>query len=254
MHAEDRRPTTTARALLVGAVPEDERPRARRSRWRAAALLLAVVVVGSSTACASDAGGGAAAAPPSPSTSSPSASAEPSQTPSESPSPSPTGGGPVPTPGPSVIPKVIRPGQPSKPTVSAPPAAFKSPVTYPDGVKVKVAKVVPGVETGHGAGVFAGRQFAVFTVTIHNGTSRPMDLQQVVLTSTYGPRNLVAERVYAADAGAVDFGGSLAPGADATARYAFAVPTNQLGDVRLIADFDGVHTSAEFTGDARQVS
>jgi hypothetical protein len=252
MHDQDHEPATTVRADAVSAVPRGERP--RRSRCRAAMLLLAVVVVGSSSACASGADGGAAAASPVPSRSTSSSAASPSALPSESPSPSPTGGGPVPTPGPAVVPKVIRPGQPSKPTISAPPAAFKAAVTYPDGIKVKVAKVVPGVETGHGAGVFAGRQFAVFTVTIHNGTARPMDLQQVVLTSTYGPRNLVAERVYAQDAGAADFGGSLAPGADATARYAFAVPTSQLGDVRLIADFDGVHTSAEFTGDARQVS
>lgn len=241
MHDSGHRPTTDSGA-----------PRPRRARSRAGALLLAVVVVGSSAACASDASDGAAAASPSPSVSGSSAAA--SQPPSEAPSPSPTGGGPVPTPGPAVVPKVSRPGQPSKPTISAPPSAFKAPVTYPDGVSVRIDKVTPGVETGHGAGVFAGRQFAVFTVTLRNGTSRPMDLQQIVLTSTYGPRNLVAERVYAADAGAVDFGGRLAPGATATARYAFAVPTDQLGDVRLVADFDGVHTSAEFTGDARQVS
>ena len=64
----------------------------------------------------------------------------------------------------------------------------------------------------------------------------------------------MAERVYAADSGAIDFGGQLAPGADATARYAFAVPTKQLGDVRLVVDFDGTHTSAEFDGDARKAS
>ncbi len=75
-----------------------------------------------------------------------------------------------------------------------------------------------------------------------------------MLTSTYGTRGLVAERVYAADTGAVDFGGGLAPGATATARYAFAIPKNQLGDVRLVVDFDGTHTSAEFDGDARQAS
>lgn len=246
-------PTGADVRLPTGA--DAEGTRRRRNGPRAAALLLAAVVLGGSAGCASGSDGGAAvAAKPSVSGSSAAPSTAPSTAPSQSPSPSPTGGGPAPTPGPAVIPKITRPGQPSTPTISAPPSAFKAPVTYSDGVKVTVDKVTPGVETGHGAGVFAGRQFAVFTVTMHNGTTRPMDLQQTVLTTTYGPRNLVAERVYAADAGAVDFGGSLAPGASATARYAFAVPTDQLGDVRLVADFDGVHTSAEFTGDARQVS
>ena len=133
-------------------------------------------------------------------------------------------------------------------------ATFEAPVSYPDGVTLKVDKVTPGVETGQGPGVFAGREFAVFTVTMHNGTKKPIDAQSVVVTSTYGPKGLVAERVYAADSGAVDFGGQIAPGADATARYAFAVPTKQLGDVRLVVDFDGTHTSAEFDGDARKAS
>ena len=119
---------------------------------------------------------------------------------------------------------------------------------------MKVDKVTSGVETGQGPGVFTGREFAVFTVTVKNGTAKPIDAQQVVLTSTYGTRGLVAERVYAPDARAADFGGQLAPGATATARYAFAIPAKQLGDVRLVVDFDGTHTSAQFDGDARQAS
>jgi hypothetical protein len=212
-------------------------------------LAVALLVAAGTAACSSSGDDAAASATPSPS-----ASASSAPGPSESPSPSPTGGGPTPTPGPSVIPKVKRPGQPSKPTVSAAPATFKAPVSYADGITLKVDKVTPGVETGQGPGVFAGREFAVFTVTMHNGTKKPIDAQQVVVTSTYGSKGLVAERVYAADAKASDFGGQLAPGANATARYAFAVPAKQLGDVRLVVDFDGTHTSAEFDGDARQAS
>lgn len=221
------------------------------SRSRTGAVVLALLVVGSTAACSSSGDDGASSA--SPSGSSTAASSAPSAS-SASPSASPTGGGPTPTPGPSVIPKVSRPGQPSKPTITAGPATFSRSVSYSDGITVKVDKVTAGVETGQGPGVFAGREFAVFTVTIKNGTTKPIDAQQVVLTSTYGARGLVAERVYAADAGAVDFGGGLAPGASATARYAFAIPKDQLGDVRLVVDFDGAHTSAEFDGDARQAS
>jgi len=244
---------TTTRAAGAGARPSGgEAPRSRGARsWtrsRTGAIAIALLVAGGTAACSSSDGGGTtpAAASPTPSAS--------SASPSASPSPSPTGGGPTPTPGPSVIPKVSRPGQPTKPTVSAGQATFEAPVSYPDGVTLKVDKVVPGVETGQGPGVFAGREFAVFTVTMHNGTKKPIDAQSVVVTSTYGKRGLVADRVYAADTDAVDFGGQIAPGADATARYAFAVPTKQLGDVRLVVDFDGTHTSAEFDGDARKAS
>jgi hypothetical protein len=232
------------------------------ARTRNGAVILALLVAGSTAACSSggtDGEAGSVAAKASTgvaakaSASAPSASAS-SAAPTQSPSPSPTGGGPTPTPGPSAIPKVSRPGQPTKPSVSAAPKSFTAPVSYGDGITVTVDKVTPGVETGHGPGIFAGREFAVFTVTMHNGTKKPMDAQQVVVTSTYGKRNLVAERVYAADAKTVDFGGRLAPGADATARYAFAVPAKQLGDARLVVDFDGTHTSAEFDGDARKAS
>jgi hypothetical protein len=246
MHREEVR----AHPARGGASPTQGHRSLARSR---AGLVLALLVAATTAACASgdtDEGAGSVAAKPSSSASSSASSAAPTQ----SPAPSPTGGGPTPTPGPSAIPKVRRPGQPTKPAVSAAPTSFTAPVSYADGVTVTVDKVTPGVETGHGPGVFAGREFAVFTVTMHNGTKKAMDAQQVVVTSTYGKRNLVAERVYAADAGAIDFGGRLAPGASATARYAFAVPAKQLGDARLVVDFDGTHTSAEFHGDARQAS
>lgn len=242
------------------------RPRRARSwsRSRTGAVVLAALLVGGTAGCSSNGSDAAASASPSgiggaasasPSGSSGAASASPSAgSATPSPSTSPTGVGPIPTPGPSVIPKVSRPGQPSRPTITAGPATFSRSVAYSDGITLKVDRVTSGVETGQGPGVFAGREFAVFTVTMTNGTTKQIDAQQVVLTSTYGTRGLMAERVYAADTGAVDFGGQLAPGASATARYAFAIPAEQLGDVRLVVDFDGAHTSAEFDGDARQAS
>lgn len=222
---------------------------------RTGVLVCAVVLMGGTAGCSSSRDGVSASASASASVrASTGASPSPSVSPSVSPSPSPSGGGPTPTPGPSVIAKVGRPGAPKAPSVSAAPSTFKAPVSYADGVTVRVDRVSSGVESGQGPGVFAGREFAVFTVTMHNGTAKPLDAQQVVVSATYGKRNLVGERVYAADAVASDFGGRLAPGANATARYAFAVPAKQLGDVRLVVDFDGVHTSALFDGDARQVS
>lgn len=209
--------------------------------------LLAVLVVAALSACSS--GSDDAAASGTAATSSSSASAAPSGTPS---TPAPTAVGPTPTPGPSVIAKLKRPGQPAKPSIEADRANFDAAVAYPDGVTLEVRAVEGGVETGHGAGVFAGREFTVFALVLHNGTKTAIDLQQVLVTATYGSKDLVAERVYADNVEAVDFGGSLAPGKDAEARYAFAVPAKALADVRLVVDFDGAHTSAVFRGDARK--
>ncbi|WP_377644498.1 DUF4352 domain-containing protein [Oryzobacter terrae] len=191
-------------------------------------------------------------------TAAPGASTSPSASPSASaptetarPTPAPSSVGPTPTPGPSVVAKVKRPGAPATPTVSAAPAAFDKAVAYPDGLRLTVGKVTSGVESGQGLGAFAGREFAVFEVRLENRTSKALDLQAVVVTATYGAKNLVAERVYADDVDAKDFGGTLAAGKTAGARYAFAVPKASLNRTRLVVDFDGVHTSAEFRGDAR---
>ena len=223
-----------------------------RTRSAAVLLSLAVLVAGGASACSSSDAPADAAAPST--TVSAAASPSPTASASPSPSPSPTAVGPTPAPAPSVIAKVSRPGQPGRPTVTAAPAPFASAVKYADGIALTVDAVDSGVETGQGPGVFAGREFAVFTVTLRNGTTKPLDAQQVVVTATYGSKDLLAERVYANDTRAVDFGGSIAPGATATARYAFAVPKSQLRDARLVVDFDGAHTSAQFDGDAREAS
>jgi hypothetical protein len=181
------------------------------------------------------------------------ASASPSATPSATRStPAPSSVGPTPTPGPSVVGKVKRSGGPSTPTVSAAASSFAKAVAYPDGLTVDVSAISSGVESGQGLGQFAGREFTVFSVRLTNGTKAKLDLQSVVLTATYGKKNLVAERVYADDVDAKDFGGVLAAGRTADARYAFAVPKGALGDVRLVIDFDAAHTSAQFDGDARK--
>jgi hypothetical protein len=216
-------------------------------QYRARAVLVAAVVAaGSTTACSSGSADGAAAdAGPA------STAVRPSSGPAVGSTQPP---GPTPTPAPSEVVKVIRRGPASTPTITAAPAAFAGAVSYPDGLELTVDEVESAVESGQGPGVFAGREFAVFTVGLRNGTRGAIDVQQVVVTATYGPRYLVAERVYANDARAVDFGGSINPGASATARYAFAVPAAQLGDVRLVVDVDGIHTSAQFRGDTRPVS
>jgi hypothetical protein len=146
------------------------------------------------------------------------------------------------------VPKVKRVGQPNTPSVSAPVAKFNAPVTYPDGVTLVITKAEKGVETGHGPGVMAGRQYVRFTVKLTNGSAKAVNLDQVVVTTTYGPTKQLAAPVYTQSAGTYDFTGTVKPGASATALYAFAVPTKQLNSVAMVVDFDGLHTSATYSG------
>lgn len=247
--------THARRATAVPAAPSGPRGRgvahpATRvpTRTRVAALVGGLALLALTGCSGSGSTDAAAPATSASSSASPSASAP---TATAQPTPSPSVVGPTPTAAPSVIAKVKRPGAPATPTISAGPVAFDAPVAYPDGLRLTVGKVTSGVESGQGPGAFAGREFAVFEVRLENRTGKAIDLQQVVVTATYGAKNLVAERVYADDVDARDFGGTLATGKTAGARYAFAVPKASLNKARLVVDFDGIHTSAEFRGDAR---
>ena len=146
------------------------------------------------------------------------------------------------------VPKVKRVGQPNTPSVSAPAAKFTGAVKYPDGVSLVITKAEKGIETGHGPGVMAGREYVRFTVKLTNGSAKAVNLDQVVVTTTYGTTKQLAAPVYTESAGTYDFTGSVKPGATATALYAFAVPTKQLNRVAMVVDFDGLHTSATYTG------
>lgn len=144
--------------------------------------------------------------------------------------------------------KVLRDGKTPTPTVVAPASKFSEPVTYSDGVTLSVRKAVKDVEEGHGAGTFAGRELVVLDLEFRNGTKAAMKLDQVILTAFYGKERQLAPTVYAPNVDFSDFGGTLAAGKSAQARYAFAIPSAQLGAVTLVIDFDGAHASTVFTG------
>jgi hypothetical protein len=154
---------------------------------------------------------------------------------------------PLPQPVGSVT-KVKRSSGPSKPSVSAPAAPFSSAVKYPDGVTLTIVKAERGTETGHGAGVMAGRQYVRFQLKLTNGSARPINLNEVVVTTYYGTSRQNAAPVYTESAHTYDFSGTVAKGGSATAYYAFAVPTKNLNKVTMVVDFDGLHTSATYTG------
>jgi len=211
-------------------------------RLRLAASLAGLALVAASL---SGCGGSGQALASTPGTSS-SSSAAPTETPETETTPT-TLAPPLPQPVKSV-PKVKRVGQPNTPSVSAPGAKFDAAVKYPDGVTLVITKAEKGVETGHGPGVMAGREYVRFTLKLTNGSTKAVNLNQVVLTTSYGATKQLAAPVYTESAGTYDFSGTVKPGASATALYAFAVPTKQLNRVAMVVDFDGLHTSATYTG------
>jgi hypothetical protein len=84
-------------------------------------------------------------------------------------------------------------------------------------------------------------------MTVHNGSTDPLDLNAVVVTTMYGSPARIAAPVYGDSSGS-DFGGKLAAGESASAMYVFAIPSGQGGHVVTMVDFDDVHLAARFTG------
>lgn len=177
----------------------------------------------------------------------------PSATGSTSPTTDPTTIGPAPTGSADVdadqpVPKVGRQGDTTTPTVSAKPAPPTGTVGYSDGVTLKITEVTFAAETAEGPGSFPGREYARITLTLTNGSSKPIDLGTVVPT-LLNADGAALPKVYAAEANVTDFSGIVAPGKTAKGVYAFAVPADARDDVVLVVDFDAAHTSAVFRGE-----
>jgi hypothetical protein len=209
---------------------------------RACGAAAAVALVGALSACGADA---SPAAPSAVSSTSPGTG----QSSSASPSPSYTQTVPDPIAPDSYAPAKRGTSSP-RPTVKASPGGFTATkaVRYSDGVVLSVTKVTNGKETGQGPGAFPGRPYTLFTMTLENGSTKALDARQVVVTLTYGTPARLAPPVYTNLMEARDFGTVVKPGADATAAYAFAVPSDEAGAVALIVDLDTTHVPARFTG------
>jgi len=151
---------------------------------------------------------------------------------------------------PAVVPaKVSRPGTVGKPSISAAPEPLNHDVTYSDGVALRIIGITQGITDGSGPGALPGRPRTQFTVSLSNGSKAAINLDRVVVTVTYGTAHSQALAIY--DDGVRDFSGMVAPAGTAQAVYAFSIATDQLTDVVMTVDFDGVHTSATFTGSAK---
>ncbi|MGI8867727.1 MAG: hypothetical protein ACR2F6_02450 [Mycobacteriales bacterium] len=126
---------------------------------------------------------------------------------------------------------------------------FTRAVTYSDGVSLRVTGMKQAAVTGQGPGVITGEPTTTFNATLTNKGTRPINLNQVVVTAVYGSPGRLAKPVY--DATSQDFAGTIKPGASSKAAYAFSIPTNELGHVKIAIDFDGAHAAAMFEGSAK---
>jgi len=143
---------------------------------------------------------------------------------------------------------VTRDGRDAGPRVPAVAGGLSAskPVTYPDGVSVTVERIRRGSETGEGPGEFPGRPYTALVLSLTNGSTTAIDLNQVVVTATYGTPPRIAAPVYEAEA--VDFSGTVPAGGTATATYLFAIPPQGTARVAVAVDFDGTHVAAGFSG------
>ena len=146
---------------------------------------------------------------------------------------------------------VQRAGVVPTPTISARSGGFTTttPVAYLDGVELVVTAVKHSVESGQGPGMFPGRALTELSLTLTNTSAKPIDVNQVVVTTTYGSPARTASPVYN-DPAAKDFAGFVAPKSSATSTYVFSIPTADLHKVTTVVDFDGIHVASRFMGSA----
>jgi hypothetical protein len=116
-----------------------------------------------------------------------------------------------------------------------------------DGVTVTVTKAQAVNGQAHGVGEVAGPAIR-FTVQVHNGGAKPIDLGVAVLTAYYGPQNLPA--IDLSGPGEEMLPQTVKAGATGTGRYVFRVPESQRNHVRLDFSYDIKVPRVIFTGSA----
>lgn len=144
---------------------------------------------------------------------------------------------------------LMRGGKQVKPTVVGNRGGFSgsAPVRYSDKVTLTLSAIKHAVEAERGPGTFPGRPQTAFSLTLKNGSTRSIDVSQVVVTTTYGSPARLAAPTYEFPS-VRDFSGVVAAGDSASAVYAFAIPADQAGQVVTVVDFDALHVPATFTG------
>ncbi len=143
-----------------------------------------------------------------------------------------------------------RPGVSVDSELTVPDRSFGSAAEYADGLRVRVARIANKTVEAIGPGALVG-PVSVFTLKVTSESSSPIDLSTAVVTAVYGGTpGLLADPCY--DVPVRDLAGTLKSGGSITARYAFFIPADALGDVDLHVDLDGKRVPAVFTGTTQQ--
>lgn len=128
----------------------------------------------------------------------------------------------------------VGPASPTmRPTHAARP--LRSTATFDPAVTVHVASIKAVTVKGRGPGELSGPAVAV-TLVLVNGTSKPLDATNSVVTATYG-----ASRTPAVDSSSSPsnpWRGTVAAGGTSSGTYVFLVPDKQRRSVQLTISYD----------------
>ena len=147
--------------------------------------------------------------------------------------------------------------QPESVKTSAPGArAFRAmtglrkPVTYDDKVSVAITDIRYVKNKAKGPGEITGKTLTIFTLRFTNGSSQPLDLNKVRVVAQYGKARTEASPTSYANLN--DFYGTVQPGKQRSAAYAFDLPPSGFGSVVLNVSFSDKHKTAVFAGSLKQ--
>lgn len=155
----------------------------------------------------------------------------------------------TPRPSPSAKPSSPKPPKPSSSTLpELGPVGLDSDSERPDGVVVRISRIEAVAGEAKLPGEVAGAALRL-TVVIRNGSKDPLTLGTVVVNGYRGSDRTPLEGL--TSPGGNPFSGTLAPSAEASGGYLFAVAVQYRSDVTFSVDATPGKPAAVFRGDAR---
>ncbi|MFG3035682.1 DUF4190 domain-containing protein [Streptomyces sp. NPDC048330] len=124
------------------------------------------------------------------------------------------------------------PTTPSPTPTTPAPLAFGRTHMYPDGVKVTVSVPAPYRPDGFAAGYEKGDTALRVTITIVNGSDRPLDVT-TALPDARDAEGAQASTIFDGSGGTEMFRGTVLPGKQAKAGYAFSLPADADEELQL---------------------
>lgn len=129
----------------------------------------------------------------------------------------------------------------------AAPVPLNDTVSIQDGVTAEITRLESVQGQAQKAGEVAGPSLR-FTVTIHNGTARPISTADVVVNVNAGPEELPAITLSGPDV--TSFPATVAPGESGSSTYVFLVPVDQRDRVQVLVNYQVGSPIAAFEGAA----